>query len=114
MTGREWKRIQEYNRIADMADDFIVKFLDVYLDTPILYDEIRLTRNKLIDMYNPLKDLDCNSENDITAFCAGMLFLIMHGQDMGLRWISLAQGLQEILNGGEEHQDEENNLDEDN
>jgi hypothetical protein len=98
MTGREWKREQELNRVAEMADEFICNFLDKYLDTSLIYDDIRCSRNKLLDLYPTLLELDEENELRISAFCAGMLFFIMHATDMGIRWITLLPPDQEDKN----------------
>lgn len=89
MTGREWKQEQELIRVAGMADEFICKFLDKYLDTPIIYDDIRSSRNKLLDLYPTLLELDEENELRISAFCAGMLFFIMHATELGVKWLTL-------------------------
>lgn len=99
MTGKEWKLYQEYARIAEMADEMVCHFLDNNLQSPIIFDEIRLTRNKLLDLYPDLQELDEQSEEQVAAFCAGMLFLIMNGPNMGIKWLALLPPVQDDPDG---------------
>ncbi len=99
MTGREWKRQQEIERTVKMANEFIVNFLDNNLDTPNIYNEIKSSRIALEDLYPALKDLDEQSEDQVSAFCAGMLFLIMYATEMGIKWLTLLPPVQDDTDG---------------
>ena len=88
MTGKEWKIQLEGERLQHKSEEMIADFLRRHQQDSLIFDNVRNTQCWLSEIFPDIMDESEQDELTISAFVAGMLWILVNAQgDIGLRWI---------------------------
>ena len=96
MTGREFKKLIEAEKLQRKAEPIILDFLEKHKEEGLIFENTRTVQNWLSEVYPDMLDETEQDEELISAFVAGMLFIMINAtSDTGVRWIHVLPPIEE-------------------
>lgn len=88
MTGNEWKSQLEGSRLQHKSEKMIADFLQRHINDRMIFENVRNAQCWVSEIFPAIMDESEQDELTISAFVAGMLWILINAQgDIGLRWI---------------------------
>lgn len=102
MTGKEFKLLCESQELTEKCKPAIVEFLEKHREDSLIFDSVNNVRNWLTEIFPDLLDETEQDELEISAFIAGMMFVLCNStSDTHIRWIYAVPPLEDDEEGDE-------------
>lgn len=88
MTGKEWKVQLEAAKLQEKAEQVIIDFLRKHQQDSLVFENVNNVRSWLSEIYPDIWDESEHDEEIISAFVAGMVWIMINAtSDTKVRWI---------------------------
>lgn len=87
MTTREFKTLIEAEKLQRKAEPILIEFLKKHRGDGLIFENTRTVQDWLEDVYPEILDESEQDEELISAFIAGMMFIMINSSDTGVRWL---------------------------
>ena len=88
MTGKEFELLIEAEKLQRKAEPILLDFLKKHREERLIFENTRTVQDWLEDVYPEITDESEQDEELISAFVAGMMFIMINAtSNTGVRWI---------------------------